>query len=365
MNQLPDFPWDRLTPLAELARAHPDGLIDLSVGTPVDPTPDVVRRALADATDAPGYPTTIGTARVREAAAGWLQRRFDVTVDAAWQVLPTVGSKELVALLPSLLNFNGAVLFPDLAYPTYDVGARIAGCEPRAVPTVDGLIDVDALDAFGRNASLIWINYPANPHGRIAPAEHLAAVVDWARAHDVLLASDECYIEFAYTARASSVLSLGTQGVLSVHSLSKRSNMAGYRAGLVAGDADVVKRLLEVRKHAGLMVSAPVQAAMAAAFDDDVHVDVQRKRYAERRAMLLPALERSGWQVDHSEGGLYLWVRHASFDDGWAAVEHLAKIGVLVAPGDFYGEAGRGHVRIALTATTDSVRDAATRLETA
>lgn len=358
--RLPQFPWDRLTPYADRARAHPDGLVDLSVGMPVDPTPAVVQDALRAAADAPGYPLTYGTAALREAASGWLERRLGVRLPPD-QVLPTVGSKELVALLPSLLGLGGRVLFPDLAYPTYDIGARLAGCTPVPVRTVDGLIDVGALDPDG--AVLLWVNYPANPHGRVAPVEYLAEVVAWGRAHGVLVASDECYAEFSWTAPVTSALAHGADGVLAVHSLSKRSNLAGYRAGFVAGDPTVIQTLLEVRRHAGLIVPAPVQSAMTAALRDDAHVEAQWHRYFERRAILLGALQRSGWRVDHSEGGLYLWVTHPIRDDCWDTVEWFAERGILVAPGEFYGAAGRRHVRIALTAPTDRVSAAADRLE--
>ena len=358
MIALPDFPWDRLAPYAERARAHPDGLVDLSVGTPTDPTPELARAALAAASDAPGYPLTAGSERVRGAAVGWLRRRLHVEIDAG-QVLPTIGSKELVALLPSLLGRPGRVLVPALAYPTYDVGARIAGSAPETVPMRDGLVDISGVDPAG--AALLWINYPANPHGRVAPPEHLADVVAWGRRHGVLVVSDECYAEYGWTAPVTSVLAEGSAGVLAVHSLSKRSNLAGYRAGFVAGDPTVVARLLEVRKHAGLIVPAPVQAAMAAALDDDAHVEAQRERYAERRALLWPALEKAGFRIDHSEGGLYLWATLAG-SDCWATVGRLAGCGILVAPGDFYGVAGAEHVRIALTAPTDRIRAATQRL---
>jgi succinyldiaminopimelate transaminase len=357
---LPEFPWDRLLPYADRARAHPDGLVDLSVGTPVDPTPAVVQDALRAAADAPGYPLTAGTQAVREAASGWLQRRLGVTCPAA-QVLPTVGSKELVALLPSLLGLGGRVLFPDLAYPTYDIGARLAGCTPVPVRTRDGLVDVVALDPD--DAVLLWVNYPANPHGRVAPVAHLAEVVAWGRAHGVLVASDECYAEYGWTAPVTSALAHGTDGVLAVHSLSKRSNLAGYRAAFVAGDANVVARLLEVRRHAGLIVPAPVQAAMTAALRDDAHVEAQWHRYFERRSLLSAGLAAAGWRVDHSEGGLYLWATHPTYDDCWRAVDWFADRGVLVAPGEFYGAAGRTHVRLALTASTDRIAAAAQRLE--
>lgn len=361
-STLPDFPWDRLAPFADAARKHLRGMIDLSIGTPVDPTPDVVRRALADASDAPGYPFTMGSSAVRAAAAGWLLRRMGVTVDPATEVIPTVGSKELVTLLPTLLGLSGAVLFPDLAYPSYDVGARLAGCHPVSVPTVDGLLDLTALDQLAAGAALLWVNYPANPTGRIAPAEHLAALAAWGRRNGVVVVSDECYLEFAYTAPASSMLAHGCDGVLTVHSLSKRSNMAGYRAGFVAGDATVISTLLEVRKHAGLIVPAPVQAAMVAALDDDAHVEVQRQLYGERRTVLSQALTGTGWRIEHSQGGLYLWVTHPAHDC-WSAVDALSRAGILVAPGEFYGTAGGRHVRFSLTAATEKIEQAAQRLE--
>lgn len=353
---LPEFPWDRLTPYADRARAHPDGIVDLSVGTPVDPTPALVQTALNDAADAPGYPLTAGTPALRDAIAGWLDRRLGVTAGA---VLPTIGSKELVALLPVLLGLRGRVLFPDLAYPTYDIGARLAGCVPVPVTTTDGLVDVGALDAT--DVAALWVNYPANPHGRMAPPEHLAEVAAWGRAHGVLVLSDECYAEFGWTAPATSILANGSAGVLAVHSLSKRSNLAGYRAAFVAGDAGVVQSLLEVRRHAGLIVPQPVQAAMVAALADDDHVEAQRARYAERRDVLIPALGKAGFRVDHSEGGLYLWATRG--DGCWAAVGWFADRGILVAPGEFYGAPGAQHVRIALTAPTDRVSAAAARLE--
>ena len=361
-HRLPEFPWDRLAPYAEVARAHPDGVVDLSVGTPVDATPAVVTDALTAAADSPGYPYAAGTAAVRDAASRWLLRRLQVDCPPA-QVLPTIGSKEAVALLPFLLGLRGRVLHPALAYPTYDVGARLAGCEPVAVPMADGLLDLDALHATGDGAAMLWLNYPANPHGAVAPESHVAAVVEWAQARGVLLVSDECYAELTWDAPHFSPLRLATEGVIALHSLSKRSNAAGLRAALVVGDGDVVGRLLEVRRHAGLLVPGPVQAAMSAALDDDAHVEVQRARYLARRGVLGDALRDAGLVVEHSAGGLYLWASHPAYDDCWAIVERLAQRGILVAPGEFYGVAGRAHVRVALTATDERVAAAARRLE--
>lgn len=356
---LPDFPWDQLAPHGERARAHPGGIVDLSVGTPVDPTPPVVRAALAAAADAPGYPRTAGTPGLRRAAAGWLRRVHGVTGLADDAVLPTVGSKELVALLPTLLRAGPGdrVVLPAVAYPTYEVGVRLAGAEPVRA---DG-----TLEAGPGPVKLIWVNSPANPTGRVLPAAHLRKVVAWARERGAVVASDECYLDLGWEEEPVSVLHPSVTGgdhtgVLAVHSLSKRSNLAGYRAGFVAGDPALVAGLLEARKHAGLIVAGPVQAAAEAAYDDDAHVAEQRDRYAARRARLRPALEKAGFAVEHSTAGLYLWATRGR--DSWAEVAELAGRGILVAPGAFYGPAGARHVRVALTATDERVATAADRL---
>ena len=357
--RLPDFPWDALVPYGQRARSHPDGIVDLSVGTPVDPTPEVVQRALQDGSDAPGYPTTVGTVGLREAALGWLRRRFSAVDLDERCVLPTIGSKELVASLPAQLGLGpgDTVVVPELAYPTYEVGARLAGCE---VMIADG-----TLRSGPRRVALVWLNSPANPTGRVLPVEHLRKVVDWARERGVLVVSDECYLECGWEAEPVSVLHPdvcggSADGILTVHSLSKRSNLAGYRAGFVAGDPAVVTELHEVRRHAGLMMPRPVQQAMQAALDDDAHVEEQRKRYAARRTALRGALEGAGFRIDHSEASLYLW---ASRDQGcWETVDWLADRGILAAPGAFYGAAGAQHVRIAFTATDERVAAAVDRL---
>jgi len=357
--RLPAFPWDSLAPAAELARAHPDGIVDLSIGTPVDPVPEVVQAALRAAGNSPGYPQTAGTAAVRDAAAGWILRRHGVSVDPA-AVLPVIGTKEVIAWLPTLLGCGpgDVVVYPALAYPTYNVGARLAGATPVAT---DGLV------ALGpERVRLAWLNSPSNPTGQVLPAEHLRKVVSWARERDVVVASDECYIELGWETTPLSILHPDAcegshDGLLAVHSLSKRSNLAGYRAGFVTGDPALVAELLQVRKHAGMIVSAPVHAAMAAALADDVHAVEQRARYAARRARLRTALEAAGWSVEHSAAGLYLWAAHPELDC-WASVQRLAGAGILVAPGEIYGRAGIRHVRVALTATDERVDAAVSRL---
>ena len=358
---LPDFPWDLVAPFAVTARAHADGIVDLSVGTPVDAVPAVVQAALAATTNTPGYPATYGTARVRESAAGWLHRRHGVTVEAA-NVLPIIGAKEFVAWLPTLLGLGAGdvVGVPALAYPTYAVGAQLARATAQVVES--------AVSVGPAPVAMVWVNSPANPHGQVLGVEHLRKVVAWARDRGTIVVSDECYLEFGWSGeRPLSILHPdvcgdSAAGLLAVHSLSKRSNLAGYRAGFVTGDGSLVAELLEARKHAGMIVPAPVQAAMVAALDDDLHVDEQRARYFARRSVLWSALEAAGFVVEHSDGGLYLWATRD--EDCWESVRWLAALGVLVAPGSFYGHAGRRHVRVALTATDERVAEAARRLTT-
>ena len=333
--------------------------MDLSIGTPVDPVPPTVQAALAGSADAPGYPATQGTQRLREVAAGWLARRHSVSADAS-AVLPLIGSKEFIAALPALLGCGpgDTVVHPELAYPTYAIGARLAGATALAA---------DGLSALGpQRVALVWVNSPANPTGRVRPAAHLRKMVDWARERGAVIAADECYLDLGWDTEPVSILHPevcgGTaQGVLAVYSLSKRSNMAGYRAGFAAGDPALIADLLEIRRHAGMMVPSPVQAAMAAALDDDTHADEQRARYAARRARLQPALAAAGWRSEHSEAGLYLWVARPGLDC-WGSVQLLAGAGILVAPGEFYGPAGQSHVRVALTATDERIDAAVTRL---
>lgn len=362
-GRLPDFPWDHLASYAAKARAHDGGIVDLSVGTPVDPTPAVAQAALAAAADAPGYPLTVGRVETRQACIDWLARRHGVTGLGLDAVLPVIGSKELIASLPSHLGIGPGdlVAYPLLAYPTYEVGAVLAGA--RSVAT-------DSLTSMGpETPALLWLNSPSNPTGRVLPVKHLKKVVDWCRERGVVLVSDECYLECAWDVGDSggpvsvlhpSVSGGSHEGILAVHSLSKRSNLAGYRCAFVAGDPALVGELLAVRKNLGLQMPAPQQAAMIAALDDDEHVVVQHARYAARRAKLREAFEGAGFRIDHSEASLYLWATRD--EDCWDTVSWLADRGILVAPGSFYGPAGNRHVRVAFTATDERVDTALARL---
>ena len=359
---LPEFPWDTLADAKALAGAHPDGIVDLSVGTPVDPVAPVIREALAAASAAPGYPATAGTARLRESAVAALARRFGITGLSDAAVLPVIGTKELIAWLPSLLGLGPAdvIVVPELAYPTYEVGARLAGVQ---------VLRADSLTQLGpQSPALVYLNSPSNPTGRVLGFDHLRKVIGWARERGVVVASDECYLGLGWDAEPLSVLHPSVcdgdhTGLLAVHSLSKSSSLAGYRAGLVAGDPSLVAELLAVRKHAGMMVPTPVQAAMVAALDDDVHERQQRDRYARRRAALAPALRSAGFAIDNSEGGLYLWATRG--EPCRTSVAWLAQRGILVAPGEFYGPRGALHVRVALTASDERISAAVDRLTAA
>jgi succinyldiaminopimelate transaminase len=366
VKDLADYPWDAVAPYAERARAHADGICDLSIGSPVDPTPDVVRRALAEATDAHAYPQTVGTPQLREAIAAWFDRRRGVPGLEPRNVLPTIGSKELVALLPTLLGLGEGdiVVHPRAAYPTYEVGARVAGATPLAS---------DEPDEWPEGTKLIWINSPGNPDGRVWSVDELRRAVARARQLGAVIAGDECYAELGWDAPWDAepvpsildprVIGDSRANVLSVYSLSKQSNLAGYRAAFVAGCARIVGDLLTARKHLGLMPPGPVQHAMAVALGDDAHVAEQKERYRARRDILRPALEAAGFTIDRSEAGLYLWATEGR--DAWESMERLADLGILAGPGVFYGEFFPQHVRLSLTASDERIAAAAARLRAA
>ena len=350
-QKLPDFPWDALAPYGVIARNHPAGAIDLSVGTPVDPTPAFIQNALTRHANSPGYPVTAGTVELRETLEKWARQRLGAQGDIG--VLPVIGSKELVAWLPTLLE-SQHVLFPKIAYPTYLVGALLAKAQPTAV-------DIDA--QTWPAADLAWVNSPSNPTGRVHSEAELRAAIAWSRKNNSVVVSDECYLEFGDGSAPTSILQYtdgDNRNILAVHSLSKRSSLAGYRAAFVVGDPAIIARILEVRKHAGMMVPLPVQHAMVAALSDDVHVGEQRSRYNARRAILRPALQSAGFSIEYSDAGLYIWAtRH---EDCWDSITWLAERGILATPGVFYGDAGARHIRIAMTATDEQIAEAAARI---
>ncbi|WP_312169689.1 succinyldiaminopimelate transaminase [Microbacterium sp.] len=363
VRDLADYPWDAVVPYRERAARHPQGIVDLSVGSPVDPTPALIRQALSDATDAHAYPQTVGTPALREAIVDWYARRRGVPDLTVANVLPTIGSKELVALLPTLLGLGEGdiVVHPRIAYPTYEVGARVVGATP---------LPADDPAEWPDGAKLIWINTPGNPDGRTWTVDELAAAVRRAREIGAVLASDECYAELGWDGPWAQepipsildprVTDGSRANLLSVYSLSKQSNLAGYRAAFVAGCARIVGELLTARKHLGLMPPEPVQHAMAVALGDDEHVTAQKELYRERRDTLRPALEAAGFRIDGSEAGLYLWATEGQ--DAWASIDRLADLGILAGPGPFYGAFSSQHVRLALTAPTERIVEGARRL---
>jgi succinyldiaminopimelate transaminase len=350
--QLPDFPWDALAPYGEKARAHPQGIIDLSQGTPVDPTPEFIQQALRDASNSPSYPVTAGTPELRAAIKKWATERLGATGE--FDVLPIIGSKELVAWLPTYLE-SQTVLIPEIAYPTYHVGAVLAAAKSLPV----------AIDAHSwPQADLAWLNSPSNPTGRVHSVDEVKACIQWSRANKSVLISDECYLEFDQNAHSVSVLSQtggDNTNILAVHSLSKRSSMAGYRAAFMVGDSALIARIREIRKHGGMMVPLPVQKAMTVALADDAHVAEQRARYNARKDAMRPALVSAGFTIEFSDSGLYLWCTRN--EDAWTSVAWLAERGILATPGSFYGEQGKNHIRIAMTATDAQIADAVQRLK--
>lgn len=355
-----------MDPFRELAKQHPGGVVDLSIGSPVDPTPELIREALAQATDAHSYPATVGTPELRAAIIDWFARRRSVPDLGERNVLPTIGSKELVALLPFLLGLGEGdiVVHPRAAYPSYAMGAAMCGAAALAS---------DNPDEWPENTRLIWLNSPGNPDGRVLDFEELRAAVARARELGAVIVNDECYAELGWTGKWATepvpcildkrVTDGDRRNILAIYSLSKQSNMAGYRAAFAAGCATVIAALTNVRKHAGLMVPAPLQHAMSIALGDDTHVETQKERYRRRREALVSAVEAAGFRVDRSEAGLYLWVTEGR--DAWDSIERLARLGIVGGPGHFYGDVYPEHIRLSLTATDERIDEAARRLREA
>jgi succinyldiaminopimelate transaminase len=353
--KLPDFPWDALAPFGAEAKKHPKGIIDLSIGTPVDAVPQFIQDALTNSANTPGYPLTIGTPELREAMKNWAANTLGATGD--FDVLPTIGSKELVAWLPTFLEAN-SVIYPKIAYPTYLVGALIAKAKP---------VEVDIDPGNWPKSDLAWINSPSNPTGRVHSVAEIEAVISYSKKTGCIIASDECYLSFpANEKRPVSILKVANgdnQNLLAVHSMSKRSNLAGYRAALIVGDSKLIAKIREIRKHAGMMVPQPIQRALTAALKDETHVAEQAERYLKRRKILQPALEKAGFKIDFSEAGLYIWCSRN--ENSWDSISWLANLGVLATPGIFYGPAGEKHIRVALTATDENIMEAAARISAA
>jgi succinyldiaminopimelate transaminase len=354
----PPYPYERLDEVIAIAEQHDGGAVDLSIGTPCDSTPPDVIAALSSVETARGYPPSIGTVAFRKAAAAWVDRRLGATVDPGAEVAACVGSKEFVASTPQYLKLRDpsrdTVLYPAVSYPTYAMGATLANC--RAVP-YRSLDEIAAGDAA--RALCVWVNSPGNPTGEL---HDLATAAAWGRERGVVVLSDECYAEFTWTGGPTTILRSGSDGVIAVHSLSKRDNFAGARIGFYAGDGELVRYLREVRKHAGLMPPGPVQAAAVIALGDDAHVDAQRARYLARLRRLQQVLAAVDYSVDLPEGAFYLWAA-APGGDAWAAARDLAeRAGIVVSPGEFYGPDSTGYFRVAAVQPDDRIELAAARV---
>ena len=364
-DRLPEYPWEQLKPYSAKAALHAGGAVDLSVGSPVDPTPSIIQDALNGSSNAPGYPSTGGTPEFKAAVVEWFARRRGVAGLKPEQVMPTIGSKELISWLPLLMGLGpgDVVVQPKVAYTAYVVGAAMCGAE---------IVSEDDPALWPANTKLAWINSPGNPDGRVLDVAEMKAAVDRARELGALLASDECYAELGWDDWSDKLIPSvldprvcgdSHKGVLAVYSLSKQSNLAGYRAAFAVGEASLIKGLVNLRMHSGLNTPWPVQRAMTVALGDYEHVAVAKELYRERREVLLSAVRDYGFELSDSEAGLYLWA--TLHEDCWATVDRMAELGIVVVPGTFYGEFSTQHVRFSLTATDDKIAEAARRLRDA
>jgi succinyldiaminopimelate transaminase len=364
-DRLPEYPWEQLKPFAAKAALHERGAVDLSVGSPVDPTPTIIQEALNSSANAPGYPSTGGSSEFKNAVVEWFARRRGVEGLNPDQVMPTIGSKELISFLPLLMGLGpgDVVVQPKVAYTAYVVGAALCGAE---------IVSEDDPEKWPANTKLIWINSPGNPDGRVLDVPELKAAVDRARSLGALLASDECYAELGWddwsenlipSALDPRVCGDSHEGILVCYSLSKQSNLAGYRAAFAVGESKLVKALVNLRMHSGLNTPAPVQKVMTVALGDYEHVAVEKELYRERREILLAAVRGYGFELSDSQAGLYLWATLG--EDCWKTVDRMAELGIVVVPGTFYGEHSTQHVRFSLTATDAKIEEAANRLRNA
>ncbi|MFM2321795.1 MAG: hypothetical protein RL612_942 [Actinomycetota bacterium] len=364
-DRLPEYPWEQLKPFSAKAALHERGAVDLSVGSPVDPTPSIIQEALNASSNAPGYPSTGGSPEFKNAVVEWFARRRGVEGLTPDQVMPTIGSKELISFLPLLMGLGpgDVVVQPKVAYTAYVVGAALCGAE---------IVSEDDPEKWPANTKLVWINSPGNPDGRVFDVHELKAAVDRARELGALLASDECYAELGWddwseklipSALDPRVCGESHEGILVCYSLSKQSNLAGYRAAFAVGDAKLVKGLVNLRMHAGLNTPAPMQKVMTVALGDYEHVAIEKELYRERREILLAAVRGYGFELSDSQAGLYLWATLG--EDCWKTVDRMADLGIVVVPGTFYGEHSTQHVRFSLTATDAKIEEAANRLRNA
>ena len=367
------YPFVRLE--ARARELVPAGMtpIHFSAGDPREETPEFIRTALRDAIPVvSSYPTVAGLPELRAACAGWLARRFGVTLDPERQLLPANGTKEAVFSLalavvgPAAAESRRTVVIPSPSYPVYESGARFAGADIHLAPLSSARgwrFDPGSVpDEVWRRTALLWLNLPHNPTGATLDPEGYRQVLERARRHGFWVAADEAYAEVYFEQPPRSALEFGLDNVIALHTLSKRSAMTGFRSGFVAGDERLIAALRRFRPHLGVATPEFVQRAAIAAWNDDAHADLQRRRYAAKRQLLLEYFGRRGWSVEASGATFYLWMKVPGGDDV-AFVDALLRAGVVALPGSYLGEAGAGFIRWALVPTLDQCREAVARLD--
>ncbi|HEX9889861.1 MAG TPA: succinyldiaminopimelate transaminase [Nitriliruptorales bacterium] len=371
-EQLGGYPLAHLQDLAEERRASGEELYDFSIGDPDEPTPAFIRDALVDAVGPVSrYPTAAGQRSLREAVAGWVQRRHGVDVDPDLHVLPSAGSKEAIFHVPlAVLDPRGPrrhVLWPEPGYPVYGRGALFAGGESdpiRLTADDDWVVDYADVDVTRlTRACIAWVNYPHNPTGALMPREAYAQQVALARTYDLLLCSDECYQEVWFDEPAPSVLEVcdgDFTNVLAFVSLSKRSGMTGYRSGAIVGDPELIRRLRVLRPNIGTASPDFVQHAAAAAWGEQDHVDERRAIFADKRRVILEFLDRAGIRWSGSRATFYVWFQAPNGDDA-AYAQALLDEAIIASPGRSFGPSGRGWLRLALVPTVEECQRAVAR----
>ena len=363
---MPPYPMSELAATARRLREQGHAVFDFGIGDPLDPTPDFIRRALVEAVpDVSQYPTAVGQPQLRRAAAGWLRRRLGVAVDPDTEVLPTSGSKEAIFHLPLLVidpaSRRRGVLFGEPGYPVYERGGALAGAEPMALPLTSDtgfLLDPAALPkSDAERVALVWVNYPHNPTGAVADLEDHRRLLAWCREREVVLCSDECYIDTYYGDGAPpSLLQVAgddRSGVLGFFSCSKRSGMTGYRSGFVAGDARLITAYAKLRASIGTASQDFVQHAAIAAWSDDRHAAHRRKLFTAKREVFDRLFEEIGVEVAGSRATFYLWLRTPAGMTGDKYCLRLLDAGIIATPGASFGPAGEGYVRLALAPPLD------------
>jgi succinyldiaminopimelate transaminase len=355
LAQMATYPFVRLDEARRRLLAEGIDVIDFGKGDPNEPTDPMIRQALVDALpERAPYPLAQGLPELREAAAGWCRRRFEVDVDPETEIVPTYGSKEAIFSLAAVLDTAGrTVVFGEPAYPVYERGALLAGAKVHTVPLLRENGFLPDLDDIPGDTALVWVNYPHNPTGAVAPLSFYERLAELAAERDFVIASDEAYSELWFEDEPSSALQAGDRSrVVVFHTLSKRSSMTGYRSGFVAAPPGVIAALKAYRPTVGTAPQEFVQRASVVAWNDERHVEETRARYRAKRDVLVPAIEAKGWEIVASDATMYLWVVGPDADA-------LLERGVIVSPGEMFGPSGAGYVRFALVPTLEECKRAA------